>query len=151
MRSRCLLSGIFGLIAGLAAAPVAGQQGISEVRGRVFDAQNAVLPGVTVVVTNQDSGIYREVTSNADGTFFVTGIVPGVYEVSAQLQGFKKFVRRDVVLSIGRTTTVDLQLEIGGLEETVTVTTQAPLVDVTSSEIGGNVTRDDIVDTPSVN
>jgi hypothetical protein len=87
-----------------------GQQGVAEVRGRVVDSQNAILPGVTVVVTNQDTGLYREVLSNSDGTYFVTGIVPGSYEVSAQLSGFKKSVRRDIVLSIGRTTTVDLQL-----------------------------------------
>ncbi len=152
MRSRWLVSvAVVGWIVSAAVASAAAQQGVSEVRGRVVDAQNAVLPGVTVLVTHQESGIYREVTSNTDGTFFVTGIVPGTYEVSAQLQGFKKSVRRDIVLSIGRTTTVDIQLEIGGLEETVTVTAQSPLIDVTSSEIGGNVTRDDIIDTPSVN
>ena len=150
MRSRLVWIAVVTWSA-LAAAPAAGQQGISEVRGRVIDSQNAVLPGVTILVTNQDSGIYREVTSNADGTYFVTGVVPGIYEVSAQLSGFKKSVRRDIVLSIGRTSTVDLQLEIGGVEETVVVSTQAPLVDVTSSEIGGNVTRDDIVEMPSVN
>jgi carboxypeptidase family protein/TonB-dependent receptor-like protein len=151
MRSR-LCWGVVAAIAVLGfAAAAQAQQGIAEVRGRVVDAQNAVLPGVVVTVTNQDTGIFREVTSNADGTYFVTGIVPGTYEVSAVLQGFKKSVRRDVLLSIGRSTTVDLLLEVGGLEETVTVTTQAPLVDVTSSEIGGNVTREDITDTPSVN
>ena len=150
---RCPLA-FLGVIASflvIASGSVAAQQGISEVRGRVVDSQNAILPGVIVLVTNQDSGIYREVTSNADGTYFVTGIVPGTYEVAAQLSGFKKSVRRDIVLSIGRTTTIDMQLEVGGVEETVTVTTQAPLVDVTSSEIGGNVTRDDIIEMPSVN
>jgi hypothetical protein len=152
MRSgRWLVILIVGCIAWVGGAPAFAQQGISEVRGRIVDSQNAVLPGVQVIVTNQDTGIYREVTSNADGTYFVTGIVPGTYEISAQLQGFKKSVRRDIVLAIGRTATVDIQLEIGGLEETVTVTTQAPLVDATSVEIGGNVTRDDIIDTPSVN
>jgi hypothetical protein len=152
MRSRRLFSTLAAGVAVLAVAAVAqAQQGVAEVRGRVVDAQNAVLPGVVVTVTNQDTGIFREVASNADGTYFVTGIVPGTYEVSAVLQGFKKSVRRDIVLSIGRSTAVDLQLEVGGLEETVTVTTQAPLVDVTSSEIGGNVTREDITDTPSVN
>jgi hypothetical protein len=151
MCSRRFLSIAIGMIACATALPAVAQQGISEVRGRIVDSQNAVLPGVSVVVTNQDTGIYREVTSNPDGTYFVTGIVPGVYEVAAQLQGFKKSVRRDIVLAIGRTTTVDIQLEVGGLEETVTVTTQTPLVDITSSEIGGNVTREDILDTPSVN
>ena len=150
---RCLLSflGVIGsFVVGVSGA-VSAQQGVAEVRGRVLDTQNAILPGVTVVVTNQETGIYREVISSSDGTYFVTGIVPGTYEVAAQLSGFKKSVRRDIVLSIGRTSTVDLQLEVGGIEETVTVTTQAPLVDATSPEIGGNVTKDDITDMPSVN
>ena len=141
----------FLVIASGSIAASGGQQGLSEIRGRVVDTQNAILPGVTVLVTNQDTGLYREVTSSSDGTYFVTGIVPGTYEVAAQLSGFKKSVRRDIVLSIGRTTTVDVQLEVGGIEETVTVTTQAPLVDATSPEIGGNVTRDDITEMPSVN
>jgi hypothetical protein len=137
----------------LLAFPVSllAQQGTSEVRGRVSDQQGGILPGVTVVVTNQDTGIYREVTSNADGTYFVTGIVPGTYEIAAQLAGFKKFQRRDVLLGIGRTTTVDLQLEVGALEEVVTVTSETPLIDLTSQEIGGNITKDEINDLPSVN
>ncbi|HEX6214942.1 MAG TPA: carboxypeptidase-like regulatory domain-containing protein, partial [Vicinamibacterales bacterium] len=64
---------------------MAAQQGVSEVRGRVIDTQNAILPGATIVVTNQDTGLYREVISSPDGTYFVTGIVPGTYEVAAQL------------------------------------------------------------------
>ena len=150
---RCSLA-FLGVIASLiviAPGSIAAQQGLSEIRGRVIDTQNAILPGVTVLITNQDTGLYREVSSNSDGTYFVTGIVPGTYEVAAQLSGFKKSVRRDILLSVGRTTTVDLQLEVGGVEETVTVTTQAPLVDATSPEIGGNVTREDITDMPSVN
>ena len=85
----------------IASGSIAAQQGLSEIRGRVVDTQNAILPGVTVLVTNQDTGLYREVTSSSDGTYFVTGIVPGTYEVAAQLAGFKKSVRRDIVLSIG--------------------------------------------------
>src|SRR5688500_16468012 len=150
---RCSLA-FLGVLAGfvvIASGSLVAQQGVSEVRGRVVDTQNAILPGVSVVVTNQDTGLYREVISSSDGTYLVTGIVPGTYEVAAQLTGFKKSPRRDRVLSLGRTTTVDLQLEVGGGEETVTVTTQAPLVDATSPQTGGNVTRDDIVEMPSVN
>jgi hypothetical protein len=139
------------LFAPWVAAPASAQQGISELRGRAVDQQGGALPGVTVLVTNQDSGIYREVISTADGTYFVTGIVPGTYEVSAQLEGFKKYLRRDIVLSVGRTTSVDIQLAVGGIEETVTVSAESPLVDTTSAEIGGNVTQDDLIEMPSVN
>lgn len=151
MRIRIFSIAIIWLITSPVTGPAAAQQGISEIRGRVLDQQNAALPGVAVLVTNQDSGMYREVTSTTDGTYFVTGMVPGTYEVSAQLQGFKKYVRRDIVLSVGRTTSVDIQLAVGGIEEIVNVTAESPLVDTTSAEIGGNVTQDDLIEMPSVN
>jgi hypothetical protein len=134
-----------------AVVPALAQQGTTEVRGRVVDTQGAVLPGVTVTVRNQDTGMFRETLSNPDGTYFVSGIVPGVYEITAELQGFKKYNRRDVRLEVGRTTTIDLELSVGALEETVTVAAESPLVDVTSKEVGGSVTARELVELPSVN
>ncbi|MEW6320895.1 MAG: TonB-dependent receptor [Acidobacteriota bacterium] len=137
---------------GLAAPPSAGaQQGTAEVRGRVTDAQGGVLPGVTVVVRNQDTGLFRETVSNTDGTYFASGIVPGVYEITAELTGFKRYSRRDVRLEIGKTTSVDVLLEVGGVEEVVSVVGTTPLVDLTSKEVGGSVTARELVELPSVN
>jgi len=136
----------------LAAAPsAAAQQGTTEVRGRVVDEQGGALPGVTVTVRNQDSGMFRETVSNDDGTYFVAGIVPGPYQISAELQGFKKYLREDVRLEIGKTSTLDLNLEVGALTETVTVTAESPIVDTTSKEVGGSVTARELVELPSVN
>jgi hypothetical protein len=135
----------------LAAVPAAAQQGISELRGRCLDQQNAVLPGVTIVVRNQDTGMYRETLTNPDGSYFVTSLTPGVYEISATLEGFKKYGRRDVRLELGRTTSLDIQLEVGSREEVVTVTGEAPLVDVTSKAVGGNISSRELSDLPSVN
>jgi hypothetical protein len=127
------------------------QQGTSEIRGRVHDPQGAVLPGVTVTVRNQDTGMYRETVSNADGTYFVSGVTPGTYEVVAELQGFKKYSRKDVRLEIGKTATVDVGLEVGSLEEVVNVSAESPIVDITSKEVGGTVTARELVELPSVN
>ncbi len=127
------------------------QQGTTEVRGVVIDAQGAVLPGVAVTVKNQDTGMYRETVSNQDGTYFVTGIVPGRYEITASLEGFKGYSQRDIILSIGRTSTVDVKLEVGAMAESITVTGESPLVDVTSKEVGGNITSRDLTDLPSIN
>jgi outer membrane receptor protein involved in Fe transport len=133
------------------AAPVWGQQGTTEVRGRVLDPQGDVMPGVAVTVRNQDTGMFRDTVTGADGTFFVSGIVPGRYEVNAELQGFKKFVRKDVQLELGKTATIDASLELGSLNETVTVTSESPLIDVTSKEVGGNITSRELVELPSIN
>ncbi|HET7618266.1 MAG TPA: hypothetical protein VFK20_07140, partial [Vicinamibacterales bacterium] len=77
--------------------------------------------------------------------------VPGTYEVAAELQGFKKFTRRDLQLEVGKTASIDIPLQVGSLEETITVTAESPLVDVTSKEIGGNITSDTLTQLPSVN
>src|SRR6478735_1844806 len=135
----------------MVASAASAQQGTSELRGRVVDSQGAMLPGVTVTVRNQQTGMYRETTSGSDGSFIVSGVVPGTYEVSAELQGFKKFSRRDIVLEVGKTATIEVGLDVGALTETVNVTTQTPLVDVTSKEIGGNITSATLTQLPSVN
>src|SRR6476620_647086 len=123
----------------LGAAPLLAQQGTTELRGRVLDSQAGVLPGVTVVVRNQATGMYRETVSGADGSFIASGLTPGTYEVVAELSGFKKFNRRDLLLEVGKTATIDVRMEVGGIEQTVTVSAESPLIDVTSKEIGGNI------------
>ena len=135
----------------LTAGTAAAQQGTSEVRGRVLDSQGAVLPGVAVTIRNQDTGMFRETVSNDDGTYFVSGIVPGPYEISAELQGFKKYSRRDVRLEVGKTTTLDVPMEVGSLAETINVSAESPIVDITSKEVGGHITARELVELPSVN
>ena len=120
-------------------------------RGKVVDPQGAVLPGVTVTVRNQDNGMFREATSAGEGIYFISGLVPGVYEITAELQGFKKYARRDVRLEVGKTATIDVPLQVGAIAETVTVTAEAPLVDVTSKEVGGNIGTNEIIELPSIN
>ena len=62
----------------------------------MFDQQGAALPGVTVTVTNQANGNFRDALSGTDGAWIVSGITPGTYQVAAQLESFKKFVQREV-------------------------------------------------------
>jgi hypothetical protein len=149
MRSR-VLSCVLGCMLAFGASASA-QQGTTEIRGRVLDTQGAAIPGASVTIRNQDTGMFRETVSGTDGTYFVGGVVPGVYEVSAGLQGFKKLGMKDIRLEIGKTTTLDLQLAVGGLEETVSVSAESPLVDVTTKEVGGNITGNELVDLPSIN
>ena len=135
----------------LTATGVAAQQGTSELRGRVEDAQGGVLPGVSVTVTNQATGMFRNTVSGDDGSFIASGLVPGTYQVTAELQGFKKFERKELRLEVGKTTSVEVNMQVGGVEEVVNVTAVSPIVDLTSKEIGGNITSDTLVKLPSVN
>jgi hypothetical protein len=135
----------------LAVVPAWAQQGTTDLRGRVVDAQSGVLPGVTVTARNQATGTFRTTVTGEDGTFIASGLTPGTYAVTAELQGFKKFERTDLRLEVGKTTSLDIAMEVGGVSETLTVKGASPIVDVTSKEIGGNITSETLVRLPSVN
>ncbi len=135
----------------LAVGSVHAQQGTGELRGKVVDAQNAVLPGVTVIAKNEGSGQFREIVSGPDGSFFMSALTPGSYEVTAQLSGFKKYQRGAVRVEVGKTQSIDVQLEVGGIEQEVTVTAESPLVDTTTKQLGGSIATQELSDTPSLN
>ncbi len=150
IRSRGVSALVIGLIlacTGMAAA----QQGTGELRGRVLDQQGGVLPGVTVVARNEASGIFREIVSGSDGSFFTSALTPGAYEVNAQLQGFKKYQRKGVRVEVGKTQEIDVNLEVGGLEEAVTVSAETLLVDTSSKELGGSLNAQELTDIPTLN
>src|SRR5262245_3831689 len=123
MRSRLigLILIVFCMGAG---GPLLAQESTAELRGRVVDAQSAPVPGATLIITNQNTGTTRQAVSNADGTYFITAISPGVYALEATLSGFSKFSRPDIRLDLGRTTSIDVQLTIGNVTETVTVSSE---------------------------
>ena len=127
------------------------QQGTGELRGKVVDAQDAVLPGVAIVAKNEASGQFRELVSGADGSFFMSALTPGLYELSAELSGFKKYQRKGVRVEVGKTVSIEVQLEVGGIEQQVTVTAESPLVDTTSKQLGGSVPTQELQDVPSLN
>jgi Carboxypeptidase regulatory-like domain/TonB-dependent Receptor Plug Domain len=131
--------------------PVEAQQGTAEIRGRVTDGSGGAIPGATVIVRNQASGVFRQGVTNAEGTYFLSGVVPGQYDVTAELSGFRKYSRKDLRLEVGKTATLDIRLEVGGMAEELTVSAEAPLVDVTSKEVGGSLTSVDLVSLPSIN
>jgi hypothetical protein len=127
------------------------QQATAAIRGRVTDAQQGVLPGVTVVATHQDSGVFRQTITGPDGTYSMQGLPPGPYRVSAELSGFQRTTREGVSLVLGLTQALDLTLQVGSLEQTVTVTGVAPQVDLTASQVGGNIAVGEVQELPSQN
>jgi hypothetical protein len=150
MRRVTLLIVALGVLA-ISMAAEAQQAGSAAIRGAVLDQQKGVLPGVTVVATHQESGVFRQAVSGPDGSYSIVGLVPGPYVVTAELAGFKKMTRRDVVLAIGVTVSVEVQLEVGNQVESVTVTASTPVVDFTSSQVKGNVGAGELKDLPSTN
>ncbi|MGH9329007.1 MAG: TonB-dependent receptor, partial [Vicinamibacterales bacterium] len=149
MRRLLILLGIAGCL--VVSSPTFAQQGTSDLRGRVVDQQGAALPAVTILVKNEGNGMFREAVSGPDGSFFMSAMIPGTYEISAELQGFRKYQVRGIRLEVGKTATVDVRLEVGALAESITVTGESPIVDVTSKEIGGYVAAQELADIPSFN
>jgi hypothetical protein len=133
------------------AIPVLAQQGTAEIGGKVTDEQGGVLPGATIVITNEDSGVYREIVSSPDGNYFAAQLVPGRYKVAAKLTGFKNFERGGLIVAVGKRLTIDIIMNVGALEETIRVTAESPLVDTTSAKVGGNIGTDELSELPAVN
>jgi Carboxypeptidase regulatory-like domain len=133
------------------ALPVRAQQGTAEISGRVTDEQSGALPGVTITFTNEETGVFREVTSGPDGTYFAPQLVPGRYRMVAKLANFHTFERGGLILQVGKTLTINATLTLGSLQETVTVAAESPLVDTTSAKVGGNIGTDELSELPAMN
>jgi carboxypeptidase family protein/TonB-dependent receptor-like protein len=122
-----------------------------EITGRVEDSGGAIVPGVTVSAENRETGYLRTTLTNAQGEYLITLLPPGRYNVSAELEGFKRAVREGVSISVGTRQTLNLLLEVGGITEQVLVSGATPLIDTTRSEIAGVVTARDIANLPALN
>jgi hypothetical protein len=142
----------FGSIAVLSlllASPVLGQAGRSEINGTIFDQARAVLPGATITITDENNGTTRTTVTSNEGRFVVTTLRPGTYTVKAELAGFQTQVRTGLTVAVGQELSLDLVLPVGGLTEEVSVTGEAPLVEVTTSRIGSNISSAEIDTLPS--
>jgi hypothetical protein len=132
------------------AAPAFGQsQAINgTIEGTIVDDQGAVLPGVSVTVTNIDTGDTRVVVTNASGLYRAPLLPLGTYRVTAELQGFRTYEQTGITLTAGRTAIVDVKMTVGQLQETITVTADSPLVDLGKIEQGRTLTEAEIKTLP---
>ena len=140
-----------GALVGVTATSALAQQGRTELRGTVTDETGGALPGVTVFIQNEADGTFREVITGGDGSYFAAQLLPGVFSVTAALPGFTTFQTTGFELRVGATLPLDIILGVGALEETVTVSGQAPLVDLTSAEVGGTLDNQELVEMPLQN
>ena len=104
------------------AVPAMAQEFRGAITGRITDTSNAVLPGTTVSATHADTNQATTTVTNADGAYNLLFLTPGQYTVTAEIPGFKKLARPSVEVRVGDRLTLDLKLELGAVEETITVT-----------------------------
>jgi hypothetical protein len=107
--------------------------------GRVADPTGAVLGGVKITLINQATSLGRTAMTNENGDYTFVEVVPGTYSLGFELAGFKKNLQKDVVLDVNQVITLNSTLTIGAQQETVEVTSEAPLVDTTSTQLGAVV------------
>lgn len=106
-----------------------------SVVGTVKDAQGASVPGATVTVVNKETNLTRDTVTNAEGGFTITNVLPGPYDVKVSLTGFREGVRTNVPVTIGEIARVDMALEVGALTETVTVASEAQLLQTDKADV----------------
>jgi len=120
----------------LSAVAVSAQDFRGQITGRISDASGARLPGVTVTVTNLATNVVTPTTTNGDGEYAMLFLTPGTYKVTAELSGFKKVVREGVEVRVADKIGLDLTMDVGKIEETVSVTAQTPLLETQSGNAG---------------
>ncbi|HEY3131264.1 MAG TPA: TonB-dependent receptor [Acidobacteriota bacterium] len=116
--------------------------------GTATDASGAVLPGVTVTVTNSATGVAKVVVTNEAGAYTVPFLQPGTYSVSGELVGFKKQMITGVIVEVEQRVRVDLQLAVGEVSQTVQVESAVPLLNTESSSVGQVIENQRVVDLP---
>ena len=110
--------------------------GTGAINGRVSDASQAVMPGVTVTITSPSQMGTRSAVTDVDGTYRFTAVTPGDYVVLFELAGFATVRNEGIRVSLGFTATVNAELKVASLQESVTVTGQSPVVDTSATQIG---------------
>src|SRR6516164_8949916 len=108
------------LSAGLVLLPCFGQT-FGEITGVVTDPSGAVVANATVTVTNPETNFTRRVATNASGNYNFPALLPGSYNIRAEMQGFQAEVRNGVALEVQQTARIDFQLRVGGVAETIEV------------------------------
>src|SRR5581483_5399205 len=134
----CLLSSIF------ASAQSTG----GRILGRVADPSGAVLANVKVILTNEATGVARTSETNSTGDYVFPEVPVGTYSLTFDLSGFKKNIRRGVTVDLNQVVTLNMAMQIGETQEVVEVTSEAPLVDTTSTQLGTVVNERAIVQLP---
>src|SRR5260370_6735195 len=132
LRRVLALAAMIVVPAGVAAAQSIGAT-TGSLNGRVTDTSGGVMPGVTVTATSPALQGARTTVTNEEGTYRLPGVPPGVYTVQYELSGFGTVIRAGISINVGFTATVNVELTVASLQESVTVSGASPVVDVSST------------------
>src|SRR5207249_6442596 len=119
----------------LTASIAFGQSDRGAVTGAISDATGAVIPRASVVATNTETAAKYETISTDTGNYTLSQLPPGVYQLSVELPGFKRYVRQGITVLVAQTLRIDVALEVGTATDEVTVNADAPLLRTESSDV----------------
>ena len=130
-------------------APAFGQGSTATaISGTVTDASGAVLPGATISAKHLATGVVTTAVSNSEGAFNIPSLATGTYEVTVTLDNFKTFVAKDVVITAVQGASVNAKLEVGGVNETVTVASTSEILQTQSTTISSTINTNSITKLP---
>ncbi len=124
------------------------QGNFGRILGTVTDQTGGVISGATVTIVDKDRGVARTLTTDNAGEYNAPTLIPGTYTVRAEANGFKRMERQNVALEVGKEVRVDLTVQPGEQNQTITVTEAIPLVETTNATLGGTLNNADINDMP---
>src|SRR5262249_22039432 len=148
MLRRASIALLFAFACGIAAAPAIAQTTNGVISGIVADAQGGVLPGVTVTGRNIETGITRTVVTESDGRYRLAAVPPGGDEIPAEVSGFGTADVPEMTLLTGHELQPHITMQGQGPNASVAVTVEAPIVEITKSDVSGVITQDQMQSLP---
>jgi len=123
----------------LSSRPLGAQSTGGRMRGTVTDPSAGAVSGAKLVLTNEANGTQRDTESGGSGEYIFLEVPVGTYQIEVSQKGFKKYLRKGLVVNLNEVVGLDIPLTLGGSTETVVVTGAPPLVDTTSTQLGAVV------------
>ena len=120
----------------------------AQVNGTITDQQGAVIPGASVTVSNASTQVSRTVTTSAGGTYVITNLQPGIYQLEVSHEGFQRAQSDLMSLEVNQIATMDISLVVGAVTETIEVVAEAAQLQSTSAQLGTVVSEEKITDLP---
>ncbi len=148
--NRRRVSGVFACLAAslLLLTPLSAQQVFGSISGYVTDDSGAALPGVSVTVTNTETGARRQLVTNQSGFYNASALKAGKYTVTTSLDGFQSVRREGVVVQIAQAVTISVAMAVGSVDDAITVTAESPLIEVSRSSAASYISEEEIAALP---
>jgi hypothetical protein len=144
------LLGLLALISTvlLFSLPAFPQGSTGRILGSVTDQSGSYVAGAPVAVIDVARGVTQNLITDSDGAYVAINLLPGTFSVRVELKGFKTFERKNILVEVGKDVRVDVLLQTGSASETITITEEVPMVDTTSTTLGGTLSNQIINDLP---